>query len=85
LGRYPEGIRQRLREARHGAIGRLSSAARAGGATVVLLAGDTFDAETPATETLRQALRAMSDERDLTRVLLPGNLRYLTELKAILS
>lgn len=73
FGGYPEGIRHRLREARHGAIGRLAAAARAGGAGVVLLAGDTFDAETPAPETLRQALRAMGEERDLAWVLLPGN------------
>lgn len=73
FGGYPEGIRHRLREARHGAIGRLAQAARDGGAGVVLLAGDTFDAETPAPETLRQALRAMAEETDLTWVLLPGN------------
>lgn len=73
FGGYPEGIRHRLREARHGAIARLAQAAREGGAGVVLLAGDTFDAETPAPETLRQALRAMGDEGDLTWVLLPGN------------
>lgn len=73
FGGYPEGIRHRLREARHGAIARLAWAARDGGAGVVLLAGDTFDAETPAPETLRQALRAMGDEADLTWILLPGN------------
>lgn len=73
FGGYPETIRHRLREARHGAIARLAAAARAGGAGVVLLAGDTFDAETPAPETLRQALRAMGEEADLTWVLLPGN------------
>jgi DNA repair exonuclease SbcCD nuclease subunit len=73
FGGYPEGIRHRLHEARHGAIARLAQAARAGGAGVVLLAGDTFDAETPAPETLRQALRAMGEEADLTWVLLPGN------------
>ncbi len=73
FGGYPEGIRHRLREARHGAIARLAQAARAGGAGVVLLAGDTFDAETPAPETLRQALRAMGEEGDLAWVLLPGN------------
>ncbi|MBW4974430.1 DNA repair exonuclease [Roseovarius mucosus] len=72
-GGYPEGIRHRLREARHGAISRLAKAARDGGAGVVLLAGDTFDAETPAPDTLRQALSAMGEERDLTWVLLPGN------------
>jgi DNA repair exonuclease SbcCD nuclease subunit len=73
FGGYPEAIRHRLREARHGAIARLARAAREGGAGVVLLAGDTFDAETPAPETLRQALRAMGEEGDLTWVLLPGN------------
>lgn len=73
FGGYPEAIRHRLREARHGAIARLAQAARNGGAEVVLLAGDTFDAETPAPETLRQALRAMGEEADLTWVLLPGN------------
>ena len=73
FGGYPEAIRNRLREARHGAIGRLATAARAGGAGIVLLAGDSFDAETPAPETLRQALRAMGDEGDLHWVMLPGN------------
>jgi len=73
FGGYPEGIRHRLREARHGAIGRLAAAARDAGAGVVLLAGDSFDAETPAPETLRQALSAMREAADLTWVLLPGN------------
>lgn len=78
FGGYPETIRNRLREARHGAIARLAKAARSGGAGYVLLAGDTFDAETPAPETLRQALRAMGEESDLTWVLLPGNHDSLT-------
>ena len=70
---FPEGIRHRLREARHGAIARLAAAARNGGASTILLAGDTFDAETPAPDTLRQALAAMREAADLTWVLLPGN------------
>jgi hypothetical protein len=73
FGNFPEGIRHRLREARHGAIARLAAAARNGAATTILLAGDTFDAETPAPETLRQALAAMREAADLTWVLLPGN------------
>lgn len=73
FGNFPEGIRHRLREARHGAIGRLAAAARSGGATTILLAGDTFDAETPAPDTLRQALAAMREASDLTWVMLPGN------------
>ena len=70
---FPEGIRHRLREARHGAIARLAAAARSGGAATILLAGDTFDAETPAPDTLRQALAAMREADDMTWVLLPGN------------
>jgi len=73
FGGYPDDIRHRLREARHGVIARLAAAARARGAGVILLAGDTFDAETPAPATRRQALRAMAAEADVTWVLMPGN------------
>lgn len=73
FGGFPEAIRGRLREARHGAIHRLAAVARGAGAGDVLLAGDTFDAETPSPETLRQALRAMAAESDLRWFLLPGN------------
>jgi hypothetical protein len=73
FGTLPEEIRHRLREARHGALGRLAAAARAAGASHVLLAGDTFDAETPAPATRRQALRAIAEAADLVWVLLPGN------------
>lgn len=73
FGNFPEGIRHRLREARHGALVRLAAAARSGGAATLLLAGDTFDAETPAPDTLRQALAAMREASDVTWVLLPGN------------
>ncbi len=73
FGNFPEAVRNRLREARHGSIARLAAAARAGGADLVLLAGDTFDAETPAPETLRHALRAMAEARDITWAVIPGN------------
>ena len=73
FGGFSEGIRNRLREERHGAIARLARAAREGGAQVILLAGDTFDAETPSPDTLRHALHAMSAEKDITWVLMPGN------------
>lgn len=73
FGGFPDDIRHRLREARHGAIARLATAARAAGARHILLAGDTFDAETPASTTLRQALTAMAGASDLDWVLLPGN------------
>ncbi|MBW7921113.1 MAG: DNA repair exonuclease [Rubellimicrobium sp.] len=73
FGTFPEGIRGRLREARHGVIARLAQAARGAGLGDVVVAGDTFDAETPAPETLRHALRAMEAEGDLRWFLLPGN------------
>ncbi|MBZ4023009.1 DNA repair exonuclease [Rhodobacter sp. TJ_12] len=73
FGGFPETIRNRLREARHGALARLAAAARAHGARHVMLAGDTFDAETPAPETLRHALAAMAEEADIGWLLLPGN------------
>lgn len=73
FGGFPEGIRHRLREARHGAIARLAAAARETGAGTILLAGDTFDVETPAPEVLRQALAAMAEAADITWVLMPGN------------
>jgi hypothetical protein len=73
FGQLPEEIRFRLREARHGALARLATAARGAGASHVLLAGDTFDAATPAPATRRQALRAMAEAADLTWVILPGN------------
>jgi len=73
FGGFPEAVRNRLTEARHTAIARLAQAARAGGAATVLLAGDTFDAETPAPQTLTHALRAMADEGDIQWLMLPGN------------
>lgn len=73
FGNLPEDLRGRLREARHGAIGRLADAARRHGAGVILLAGDTFDTETPTPAILRQALIVMAGSAPLRWVLLPGN------------
>ena len=73
FGNLPEDLRGRLREARHGVITRLANAAREHGAGVVLLAGDTFDTETPTPAVLRQALGEMARNTPLRWVLLPGN------------
>lgn len=73
FGRFPEDLRGRLREARHGAIARLAAAARAHGATDILVAGDSFDSQSPAPATVRQALQAMAADPGLTWWLLPGN------------
>lgn len=73
FGNLSEDLRGRLREARHGAIGRLAGQARANGAEVVLLAGDTFDTETPTPEIRRQAIAEMAHHAPLRFVILPGN------------
>lgn len=73
FGNMPEDLRGRLREARHGTIGRLAEQARNHGASAILLAGDTFDTETPTPAMLRQALAEMGQNAPLRWVLLPGN------------
>lgn len=73
FGNLPEDLRGRLREARHGTIARLADAARRNGAGTILLAGDTFDTETPTPAILRQALVEMGQSAPLRWVLLPGN------------
>lgn len=73
FGNMPEDLRGRLREGRHGAIGRLAEQARSHGATTILLAGDTFDTETPTPAMLRQALVEMGRHAPLRWILLPGN------------
>lgn len=73
FGRHSEDVRGRLRQARNTVIARLADAARAGGAGTVLLAGDTFDQETPAPTITRQALNAMAQAGGIKWVLMPGN------------
>ena len=73
FGNMPEELRGRLCEARHEVIGRLAQQARDNGADTVLLAGDTFDTETPTPAMRRQVLAEMADHAPLRWVLLPGN------------
>lgn len=73
FGNFPEDLRGRLREARHGVLNRLVAQARGQGAATILLAGDTFDTETPTPQMLHQALREMAAAPELRWVILPGN------------
>lgn len=73
FGNLPEDLRGRLREERHAVIGRLADQARVNNAPIILLAGDTFDTETPTPAILRHALSAMADDPALQWVILPGN------------
>lgn len=73
FGQFSGDLPAKLREARHGAIGRLAEHARTHNASVILLAGDTFDTETPAPEIRRQALAEMAHHASIRWVILPGN------------
>ena len=73
FGRFPEDLRGRLREARHASIVRLAAAARGHGIADILVAGDSFDTQTPLPATLRQALHAMAADAGIRWWLLPGN------------
>lgn len=73
FGNFDGDLPGRLREARHAVIGRLAGHARENGATTVLLAGDTFDSETPARDVVRQAMTEMRRHAPLSWVILPGN------------
>lgn len=73
FGSFSGDLPGRLREARHEVIGRLADHARAQGVATVLLAGDTFDTETPVSEVRRQALTAMAQHAGIRWVILPGN------------
>ena len=73
FGNMPEDLRGRLREARHGILARLARQALDHGVSSIVLAGDTFDSETPTPAMRRQALAEMAHHAPLRWVLLPGN------------
>ncbi|WP_417588268.1 metallophosphoesterase family protein [Pararhodobacter oceanensis] len=73
FGTMPEAIRGRLIEARHQIVQRLADTARAQGAADILLAGDTFDTQTPSAPVWRQALAVMAADPALRWWILPGN------------
>lgn len=73
FGQFSGDLPAKLREARHATIGRLAEHARIQGASMILLAGDTFDTETPAPEVRRQALAEMYHHAPIRWVILPGN------------
>lgn len=73
FGSFSGDLPSRLREARHGVIATLARQARDYDAGTILLAGDTFDTETPGADVRRQALTEMAHHSTLKWVLLPGN------------
>jgi DNA repair exonuclease SbcCD nuclease subunit len=73
FGNFAGDLPSRLREARHATIAQLAQHARDQGASTVLLAGDTFDTETPASDVRRQALAEMAHHAPTQWIILPGN------------
>ena len=87
FGNFSGDLPGRLREARHAVLNKLAEHARANGAATILLAGDTFDTETPAADVRRQALTEMAHHAPIRWVILPGNHDSLqaTELWSVLA
>ncbi|WP_047462778.1 DNA repair exonuclease [Rhizobium rhizogenes] len=87
FGNFSGDLPSRLREARHSVIARLAQHAREQGTTTILLAGDTFDTETPAPDVRRQALAEMRHHAPIQWVILPGNhdSRQATQLWSTLN
>lgn len=73
FGQFPQDLAARLTEARYDAIERLGSLARDRAAPIIVLAGDSWDAEVPSDQVLRQSLDLMAGFADVCWVLLPGN------------
>lgn len=87
FGNFSGDLPGRLREARHAVLGKLAEQARLNGVDTILLAGDTFDTETPAADVRRQALTEMAHHAPIRWVILPGNHDSLqaTELWTVLA
>jgi len=73
FGNFSGDLPSRLREARHQIIAKLANLARENHATTILIAGDTFDSETPAADVRRQAMSEMAAHGAIKWVILPGN------------
>ncbi|MGN6772496.1 MAG: metallophosphoesterase family protein [Rhizobiaceae bacterium] len=73
FGQFTDDLPARLREARHAVIGKLAEHAHVHDTQTILLAGDTFDTETPASDVKRQALAEMAHHASIRWVILPGN------------
>lgn len=87
FGNFSGDLPGRLREARHAVIAKLARHAREQGADTILLAGDTFDTETPSADIRRQALAEMKLHAPVRWLILPGNHDSLqaTELWSMLA
>lgn len=73
FGRFPAEVGSVLRQARLDAIDTLASAARTGGASVVLIAGDVFDSPGLADAVLLKLMARLQAHTGLRWFIIPGN------------
>jgi DNA repair exonuclease SbcCD nuclease subunit len=73
FGRFDEDVAADLRQARAEIIPALIEAADAHDVEHILLAGDTFDQETPSPRLIRQTITAMAEAEQLNWWIIPGN------------
>jgi DNA repair exonuclease SbcCD nuclease subunit len=73
FGGFAPELQAQLRRARLEALPRLAAAARDGGASWAVLAGDIFDVAEPPPQLVAQSLEALAAERDIAWLCLPGN------------
>ncbi|SPJ29412.1 metallophosphoesterase family protein [Falsiruegeria mediterranea] len=77
-GRFDEDVTADLRQAHAEIIPALIKAADEHGVEHILLAGDTFDQETPSPRLIRQTITAMAEADQLSWWIIPGNHDSLT-------
>ncbi len=70
---FPGETASHLEEARYEVISGLARQARGGGASTILLAGDTWDSEVPSERVLRQSLNRFAEQSDMRWLIMPGN------------
>ncbi|SEO41874.1 Calcineurin-like phosphoesterase [Salinihabitans flavidus] len=73
FGTFEEEIRADLQQARLGIVATLARTAADHGAGHVLIAGDSFDTETPSQRLIRQTLATMGETSALHWWIIPGN------------
>jgi len=78
FGRFDEDVRTELRKARDESVPALIDAAKTHCAEHILLAGDTFDQETPSPRLIRQTIATMAEAAQVHWWIIPGNHDSLT-------
>lgn len=73
FGRFEDEVRSDLRKARQELIPSVITSAAQHGIEHIVIAGDTFDQETPSLRLIRQTVSAMGSASDLTWWIIPGN------------